>query len=285
MKTLLFFVSLISGSAAFAQKAISKLSFINGQSLEVVTNATISAKSMMGATSGTIITADAYKVSRTAANTTTLLKEPKKLKMNFTFGSQQINLDSENPRDLEGPFGQPVKEIMNQKPEFTIDETGTVIAVKKTEKVKKEEQQPGAGVMGMMMPGMDLASALPQVGNASFFKVLPNREIGIDDTWTDSLSNEGNTNITIYKVKEITDKEVIVDFTGEGTTKSEKEAMGMNVNINASHHASGSIVLDKATGIIKQKTTVNTTESTMNLGGREITSTIKSTLLTTVKSS
>jgi hypothetical protein len=244
----------------------------------------ISAESMMGPTSGTITFADTYAVNETTADAFTLLKTPRQVKMNFTFGSQEIKLDSDNPKDLDGPFAQPVKEIMSQKPEFTIDVTGKIISVKKEEKKKKEDSQ-GAGMMGMMLPGMDFAAAVPQVGNASFFQILPNREVSIGDTWTDSLKNEGTKNVTIYKVKDINEKEIVLDFTGEGTTVTAKEAMGMSVNVNAANRSAGSIILDKATGIIRQKTTTNTTETTMNMGGREMTSTIKTTMVTNVKPS
>lgn len=242
----------------------------------------ISAESMMGPTSGTITVADTYSVNEASGSAFTLVKVPKQVRMNFNFGSQEIKLASDNPKDLSSPFAQPVKEIMSQKPEFTIDAAGKIIAVKK-DNGKKKENTEGAGMMGMMLPGMDFASATPQPGTPSFFQVLPNREVGIGDTWTDSLKQEGTKNVTIYKVKSISDKEIVLDFSGEGTTVTSREAMGMNVNVNAANRSTGSIVLDKATGIIKQKTTTNTTETTMNLGGREMTSTVKTTMVTNVK--
>ena len=250
----------------------------------MVTNMNISAESMMGPTSGAITVSDTYAVNEATPNAITLVKTPKQVKMNFTFGSQEIKLDSDNPKDLDGPFAQPVKDIMSQKPEFTIDATGKILSVKKDEKKKKDDSQ-GAGMMGMMLPGMDFAAAMPQVGNPSFFQILPNREVSIGDSWTDSLANESTKNVTVYKVKDINEKDIVLDFTGEGTTVQTKEAMGMTVNVNAANRSTGSIVLDKATGIIKQKTATNTTETTMNMGGREMTSTIKTTMVTNVKPS
>jgi hypothetical protein len=283
MKKLFLAFSLISAVATFGQKVTNKLSFTKGQKLSVVTNMNVSAESMMGPSSGTITMADTYTVNDATANAFTLVKVPKQVKMNFTLGSQQLKVDSDNPQDLNGMLGQPVKDIMNQKPEFTIDATGKIVAVKKDEK-KKTDAAANAGMMGMMLPGMDMASALPEEGNPSIFQVLPNREVGIGDTWTDSLNVEGNKNVTVYTVKNITDKDVTLDFKGEGTTLTSREAMGMKVDVNANSRSTGSIVLDKATGIIRQKTTTNTTETTMNLGGREMTSTIKTTAVTNVTS-
>ncbi|WP_121355919.1 DUF6263 family protein [Flavisolibacter nicotianae] len=284
MKKIVLAFAVVSTLPGFAQKAFNKLTFTKGQQLEVVTNINLSAESMMGPTTGTITIADLYSVNNATAQTTTLLKVPKQVKMNFNFGSQEIKLDSDNPKDLSSPFSQPVKEIMSQKPEFTIDASGKILSVKKNDTKTKAEGD-GAGMMGMMLPGMDFASAVPQPGAPSFFQVLPNREVGIGDTWTDSLQAEGTKNVTVYKVKDISDKEIVLDFSGAGTTVTAREAMGMNVNVNAANRSTGSIVLDKATGIIKQKTTTNTTETTMNMGGREITSTIKTTMVTNVKPS
>jgi hypothetical protein len=151
-----------------------------------------------------------------------------------------------------------------------------VIAIKSDNNQKKDES-PEAGMMGMMLPGMDMAAAVPQVGAASVFQVLPAREVGVGDTWTDSISADGNKSVTVYKVKEINDKEVILDFEGTGTTRNTQSLMGQSIEVNASTKGTGTVVVDKTTGIVKRKLTTNNTETAMNLGGQEITSTVKST--------
>ena len=280
-RVFLLFFSAVSLSVS-AQKATGKLSFAKGQKLEVVTNLNITAQSMMGPSSGTITIADSYVVNDAAADSYTLVKTPKQVKMNFSVGSQEIKLDSENPKDLEGPLGQPVKEIMRQQPEFTIDASGKIIAVKSTE--KKKEKSDGNNMMAMMLPGMDFASGLPKEGAPSLFQVLPDREVGIGDTWKDSVNEEGNNYMSVYKIKDITANEIIVDFETEGTTATSQETMGMKVEVNAASKITGTILIDKATGIIKQKTATNNTETSVNLAGREMTSTNKITSVMNVNS-
>lgn len=281
MKKLFFVIPVLCAATCFGQTASSKLNLSKGQKLETVTNMTISAESMMGPSSGTITIADTYTVNDATGNAFILVKVPKQVKLNFTMGSQEMKIDSDNPKDLDGMLGQPVKEIMAQKPEFTIDENGKIIAVKK-EPGKNAANENGAGMMAMMLPGMDLASAVPQEGQPSFFQVLPNKEVKVGDSWTDSIQAESNVQVTTYAVKEINDKEIVVDYKGRGKTANSKEAMGMKVDVNAENRSTGTIVLDKATGIVKQKTSTNTTETMMNLGGREMTSTIKTTAVTNV---
>lgn len=265
---------------SFSQKVANPLTFTKGQTLAVTTNLNITAESMIGPSSGTITIGDVYTVSDATAGNFTLVKVPKQVKMNFSMGGQEMKVDSDNPKDLTGMMGDPVKQIMSQKPEFTIDATGKIVGVKKTE-AKKEEA--GPNMMGMMLPGMDLTS-VPQVGNPSIFQVLPNREVKVGDSWTDSINLEGNRNVTVYKVKEITGNEIVLDFTGEGNTITTQSAMGMTIDVNAATKLSGNILIDKATGIIRQKTTTTTSSTSMNLGGQEMTSTIKSTAVTNVSS-
>lgn len=281
MKNAILSLWILVSVVSFGQQAGNKLSFTKGQSLEVVTNMNISAESMMGPTSGTISMSDTYSVNDASANSFTLTKVPKQIKMDFTIGSQQVKLDSDKPDEMNPMLAQPIKDIMSQKPEFTIDANGKIVAVKKDE--TKKEESGATGMMGMMLPGMDFAAAVPKAGNPSFFQVLPAREISVGDTWTDSLSYEGNKNVIVYKVKDINDKEIVLDFTGNGTTVTAKEAMGMKVNVNATTRATGNILIDKATGIIKQKTSTNTTETAMNLGGQDVNSTVKTTLVTNVR--
>jgi hypothetical protein len=270
---LVLFSALSLGAAA--QKTSGKITLTKGQKLEVVTNLNITGQSMMGPSSGTVTFADTYTVQDAAPNSYTLVRTPKNIKMNFSVGSQEIKLDSDNPQDLEGALGQPIKEIMEQRPEFTIDANGKIVAVK--EGPKKKEEGAGGSMMSMMLPGLDAAAGIPKVGNPSVFQILPAKEIGIGDSWNDSVNADGNMYQSVYKVKGITDKEVVVDFETEGTTKMSQETMGMKVNVDAASKVAGTVLIDKATGLIKQKTTTNNTETTMNLGGNEMTTTNKIT--------
>lgn len=275
MKKAFLLFSLFAGIVSFAQKTSNKITFSQGQKLEVVTTTNIQAQSMMGPTSGNVTITEVYAVNEVTPTGTTLVKAPKGIKIAFTSGSQEIKMDSDNLKDLDGPLGGPIKEIMSLKPEFTVDATGKVIAVKKDS--KKSETSPEAGMIAMMMPGMNLGASLPQAGNPSLFQVLPNREVGVGDSWTDSVNMEGNKSITVYKVKDITDKEIILDFEGTGSTATSQSVMGQTIDVNGTTKGAGTVIIDKSTGIMKQKTVTSTTETAMNFAGRDMTSTAKTT--------
>ena len=275
MKKQFLLFTLFAASVSFAQKASNTITFTKGQKLEVVTTTNIQAQTMMGPTSGNVTVADVYAVNDVTPAGTTLVKAPKGIKIAFTSGSQEIKMDSDNPKDLNGPLGEPIKEIMNYKPEFTIDAAGKVVAVKNDG--KKKETARDAGMMAMMMPGMNLAAAIPREGSPSVFQVLPNQEVGVGDTWTDSVNLEGNKSITTYKVKEITEKEIVLDLEGMGTTITSQSVMGQTIDVNATTKGTGRVIIDRTTGIMKQKMITNTTETAMNFAGRDMTSTAKTT--------
>jgi hypothetical protein len=282
MKKILLPLFLAATICSSAQKVSNKLIFQNGQKLEVTTNMNMTTESMMGESTGNVINIDEYAIANSSAEETTIQKAAKKMKLSFSLMGKDYTIDSDNKADMEGQFGEPIKKIIEQKYEFTIDGSGKIIRVKTDEKKKKNDD--ASGMMGMMMPGMDAAAALPIAGNPSVFKFLPDgREVAQGDTWTDSINTADNQTRTTYVAKGITDSEILLDFTQDGTTKTSQSAMGMNIDATATSKTTGTVTLDRASGIIKQRTATTNTQSTMNLGGREMNSTLKMTTVTTVK--
>ena len=70
-------------------------------------------------------------------------------------------------------------------------------------------------MMSGAMAGMAEGMTLPKAGDASDFKVLPETEIAKGGTWTDTTGGKKAT----YTVTDITDADIIVDYTEEGTTE------------------------------------------------------------------
>lgn len=281
MKQIFLPLFLAIAVSASAQKVSNKLSFQSGQKLEVTTNMNMTTSSMLGETTGNVINVEEYTVSNASATEASLQKAAKKMKLSFSLMGKDYTIDSDNKEDLEGQFGGPIKEMMQQKYEFTVDANGKITNVK----ADKKKSDDGGSMLGMMMPGMNAAAAVPAVGNPSVFKFLPEgREVGKGDTWTDSISTADNQTKTTYTIKDITDAEVLLDFTEDGKVKATQSAMGMSVDVTSTSKSTGTVRLDKATGLLKQRTATTDTESNMNMGGREMSSTMKITAVTTVKS-
>lgn len=279
MKKIVLSALMLAGFAASAQKVTNKLSFQKGQTFEVTTNMNLNTQSPMGDIPVSMVMTDNYTVGETSADSTQLTKTPKRVTFSVNAMGQDMKADSDNPGDLQGQLGEPIKQIMKQKQAFTVDATGLVTSVKADAKKDKED----GGTMSMMMPGMGGASLLAVTGQPSLFKILPAREVAKGDTWTDSVNTEGNKSKTVYTVKDITPNEILLDYTGEGNTKTKQSAMGMSNEVTAQTKNSGTITLDKATGLLKQKTLTANTEASVNSGGQDMNMTSKMTVVMTVK--
>lgn len=279
MKKLLLPFLLVVAIGSSAQKVSSKLVFQKGQKLEIVSNMNTTTEMMMNESNNNAISTEVYEVKDVAGNNITLERSMKKIKMNISIMGQEKSIDSDNPEDLKGMLGEPIKDLLNAKNEFTVDAAGKIVAVKGGDKKKSADN----GMAGMFLQQMNLGSALPAVGAASFFKVLPDYEVGKGDSWTDTISASGTSVKTVYTLKDITDNEIQIDYVSDGKVDTRQEMMGMNIDVKGTIKSNGAITLDRATGLLKQKTITNKTETASNLGGQEMNINSKSTTVVTVK--
>jgi hypothetical protein len=282
MKKFLLPILLSVTVSGFAQKVSNKLSFQKGQKLEVTINMNMKTEMTMGETSGNTITTELYNIKDVGASSATLEKSIKNIRLNFSLMGQEKKFDSDNKEDMNSDMGEPLKKVIETKNEFTVDGSGKITAVKEDE-VKKKKEDNSKDMMGMFMSQMNVGTAPPIAGNASLFKVLPDHEVGKGDTWTDTSSINGNRFKTVYNLKDITATDIVVDFTGDGNINSKQEMMGMSMDIKGTIKTSGTVTIDKATGLMKQKTAISTTETNSNIAGQDINSTTKMTSVTTVK--
>jgi hypothetical protein len=266
----------------FAQKISNKLNFQKGQKLEIVTNMNMTTEMVMGETTGSTTTTEVYDVKEVTPTGATIEKSTKNMKLTFSLMGQEKSFDSDKPEDLKGDLGEPLKKILYTKAEFTVDETGKITAVKADESKKKKEEA-GQNMMGMFMSQMNMGSAPPKVGTASFFKIMPDYEVSKGDSWSDTTSANGNNSKSTYTVKEITEADVLLDYISSGDFTTKQEMMGMSMESKGTIKMNGTITIDRKTGLMKQKTSTNTTETSTNVSGQAMASTSKITTVTTVK--
>ena len=208
-----------------------------------------------------------YKVINSTTDNTTLHHEANKIAFTFEGMGQKRSFDSGNETDMSGQFGEPVKNILSKKFEVIIDANGKVLTIRpeKIDPVKADERL--AIVLNMLKDITDVVYP-PQKGEASFFKVLPINETAKGESWTDSIQNETGKFKTIYTLSAITDSTIVVDFTGNATTISKAMMMGRETTTSMNSSSTGKIILDKTTGIVKEKIiTTESNGSTEAMGG------------------
>lgn len=288
MKKILVAAALLTSLAGFGQlgeKIAGKIKFEQGQTLLVnlEMKTTVAQEAMGQSIDFNVdgIASRSYKVTNATDDNNTLRHEMKKISFNFDGMGQQRSFDSDIKKDLDGPFGKPVKDILGKTYDMIIDPAGKVLMVQP----EKIETTPGDDRLRIVMEMLkDLMSTVqpPAKGDASFFKVLPDNEIGKGESWTETGEKEGGKSTTTYTLADITDSTIVVDFTGISNTVSKAEMMGMPTTTTMSSKMTGQIIIDKATGIIRRKTTTTESTGTTEMMGGSLPLTSKTTTIITV---
>src|SRR5436190_735663 len=127
-----------------------------------------------------------------------------------------------------------------------------VIRPDKIEPVKTDDR---SAIVFNMLKGLTDVIYPPKKGEASFFKILPDKATNKGETWTDSGQNENGKFSTEYTLTDITDSTIVVDFKGTALITTKGTMMGMETSTTLNSMNTGKIILDKITGLIKEKTT------------------------------
>ena len=284
--TIFLCVFLLLNDFIHGQSVSGKLRFEQGKTIaiDVKIKTTVTQQAMGNAID---FTADGsalhrYKVTGTTTDNTTLYHEANKIAFQFEGMGQKRSFDSDNEKDMGGQFGEPVKNILSKKFNMTIDPNGKVITIRpeKIEPVKADERL--AIVLNMLKDITDIVYP-PQKGEASFFKVLPAAETAKGESWTDSLHNETGKFKTFYTLTAITDSTIIVDFNGNAATVSKSLMMGRETITTMNSVSSGNIIIDKATGIVKEKIIITESHGNTEAMGGTMPVTAKTTITIHVK--
>ena len=278
----LLFISVIS----FSQKVTGKLKFEQGQTFEVTmqVKTTISQQAMGQAIDFNVDAAanHSYKVTNATEDNSTLNHQVQQVSFSFDGMGQKRKFDSKEEKDINGPFGKPVKEMLEKKYDIIIDPAGTV-KMAMPEKIELSAMDSRMAIITSMLKDvLDLVQP-PQKGKPSFFKVLPDGEGGKGDSWTTNYEAAGGKTEAAYSIADINDSTIVVDFAEKSVTITKAEMMGSETTTTMNNKSTGKIILDRVTGIIREKTF--TTEANGNteasFGTLPVTS--KTTTVITVK--
>jgi Family of unknown function (DUF6263) len=245
---------------AFTQKVNGKLKFEQGQTFEVSMKVKTSiTQQAMGQAIDFNVDAtgeDVYKVTNTTEDNTTLNHKVQHVSFVFDGMGQKRTFDSNTEKDMNGQFGKPIKDMLDKKYDIIVDPAGKVMMAMPEKIVLAEMDSRMAIITTMLKDVFDLVQP-PQKGKPSFFKVLPDGEGGKGDAWTTSYMENGGKVETGYKITEINDSTIVVDFAENSVTVTKAEMMGSEMTTTMNNKSTGKIILNRATGIIREKT-INT---------------------------
>lgn len=254
-----------AAGVSFSQKVNGKLSFEQGQSITITVQLKTSVAQQAGG-QAIDFTMDAtgeqrYKVTNATAENNTLHHQLQRILFSFDGMGRKMNFDSNNEKDLGGMFGKPVKELIEKSYNIIIDSTGKVMMAL-PEKIELTETDSRMAIINTLLKGVIDLVHPPQKGSASFFKVLPDTEVEKGDAWTINSQRENEKTEAAYAIKDINDSTIVVEFAANSVTITKAEMMGSETTTTMNNKSKGQIILDRATGIIREKTIY--TESTGN---------------------
>ena len=195
---------------------------------------------------------------------------------------QTQKFDSDKKEDLDGQMGGPVKDILMKSYEMTIDQSGKVISVKEdTTQTKKQGDE--ADMVGNILSKLGSALDAPAPGEASFFKILPSKELKKGDAWLDSTDSPGGKEFIHYTLSDITPSEIVLDYTSNSNTDAKSEMMGMEATTHMVNNSKGKITIDRASGILKNKTAETESNGTVDIMSQSVPIKTKTNLTMNVK--
>ena len=282
MKYAFLFLSFALIANLNAQKINGRINFPKGKKLEIVSEIkAVVSQEMMGQEMEMNVNTTIERsldVENVNNGNATVEHKVKRVQMNFDSPMGAQTFDSENEKDMKGDAGKALEKSLKNKYTMTIDNTGKIIAVKADDdnpNEDKEKTDPMSGAMAQYAEGLQV----PQVNDFTDLKVLPNREIAKGETWTDSL----NESKFIYTLSDIRENEVVVDYTETAKISRKQEMMGMEISITSNDKTTGKILVDRKTGLMKEKTSTTVSEGTTEVMGQSIPTTSKTTRTTVVK--
>jgi hypothetical protein len=253
---LLAFV-LLSFINANAQSVQPKLKFEQGQTIQVnLQLKTNIVQQAMGQAIDFNVEANAdhsFLVTNTTEDNSTLKHSVDRVGFNFDGMGQKRKFDSKEEKDLNGNFGKPVKEILEKKYDMIIDNNGnTMMAI--PDKIVLGNDDPRMAIITSMLKDIFDLVQPPKQGSGSFFKVLPDSGSTKGKAWTESYPLSNGLFNAAYTISDITDSTIVVDFASNSVTISKAEMMGGETTTNMNNKSTGRIILDRVTGIIREKT-------------------------------
>ncbi len=280
-KSILLLSFLVIFSAAHAQPAATGLHFQQGQVIRINMAMKLDA-GQQGAelhVDGSSI--HSFKVTNSTAENTTLHHQVDHIGFNFDGLGQKVEFDSDKEKDIKGNFGKPVKELLEKSYDAIIDTNGKVLMVNPEKFAATTTDNRMAFVTNLLKDILDVVEP-PRKNGSSFFKIFPDKPVSVGDSWSDTLLTEAVQSITNYKLSAITDSTYVIELTENAATTTKATIMGAESTTSMTNKTTGTIILSRQTGILKEKKLATESSGTTNIMGMPLPVTSKSSTVITV---
>ncbi len=202
------------------------------------------------------------------------------LKMNMSTMGQNITFNSDNQDDMNGQIGSGLKDFINKPQEVTMDKAGNIIAdsTNAADSSKSADANPTAIMLKQLGD-----PATQGYGAKMAFQYFP-KGTSVGTAWQDSTSENGNTMVTNYTIKEVNGDTANIEISGTNNRETKTEMQGMEIQTKTTGTFTGEEFVDIKTGVISKNTTTMNAKGTVSVMGQDIPTTVKVTSVNTVTS-
>ncbi len=207
-----------------------------------------------------------YAVTNTTDENISLRHSLQRIHFLFDGMGSKQSFDSDKPKDLEREFARPLRDMLAKSYDMIVDSLG------KTLLVLSPSAAPSQGddqyrLISSMMGELGAMATPPKKGEPTVFMAWPGGEMAVGESWTISSNAANDKYSTVYILREINDSIYRVEFSGTGTRRVENEMRGTSFVINLKTVTQGEMIVDRDTGIIREKTsTIESTGSSELMG-------------------
>ena len=289
MKKLLLVLSVFMSLSLMAQNTGNKIKFQKGQKLEIITETKknvvmeLMSQNMENKVTSTIT--ESFDIEDANETGATIEYKLKRLVMDVSAMGREDSFDSEKEGDRKGEMGKMLEKGLKNKYTMKVDPYGKIISV------KADDDNPNSAkstpedetINAILSSQLGLSFGLPKEGDQSIFKILPDKTVAIGDTWNADSDLNGMKKSIVYKVNSINDADIVLDYTEDVSVNTKQQMMGNEAALTGTEKSTGTITLDKSTGLLKSKTITKDGKTNLEVQGMTIPSTEKTTITVTVK--
>jgi hypothetical protein len=227
----------------------------NGKTIKITTNVVAVSESPMGGEStNTITTTNTIKITGIedkiykATNTVT------RIIMDGEMMGQSMKFDSDKKEDMDGQIGQMLGAAVNKPSEISINKADGKV----TENAAEEKKESMMGSMG----------GESNSGGSAFFVVPAGKKAG--DKWTVTSDDGGIKSIKNYELQSLKENIATINVSSINKGTTTKEANGMSMEMTIDTKATGTMMVDTNTGLLKQINMDDVTIGSMEVMGQSI---------------
>jgi hypothetical protein len=206
-----------------------------------------------------------FTVTNATDENTTLHHDVQRLRFSFDGMGQQRAFDSNEEKDMNGPFGKYAQDILSKKYDMIIGPQGqTLMAIPAT--ISLEEMDARLAIIHTMLKDVVSMIYPPGKDEPSAFQVFPPEPLKVGLTWGRSVRDSSVNLAEVYKIEEIHDsagmRTIIIDYRAESVTISKAQMMGNETITTLNNKSTGKIFVNGLTGLVREKNII--TESNGN---------------------